>query len=272
MRSAFRSRGVPSDAIDEAPDARTLERPGRGSPRVNVQESASRYAFAAAGVRGARVVDVASGSGLGSELLGRAGARLVVGVEADRDALTPRTAAAVAFVQADATTLPFGDAACDVVVSFETIEHVGDPGRMLAECRRVLRPGGTLYLSTPNRTVTRWLPPNPFHVREFTSAEIVELVRRHFDRVTCLWQRPVALPLFVLRRVAQTWLLRTPGGGHLWRLWKGVRPERTRIGATPWQGERFDDDVTSDPHYHVVPPRGAPWRQATYTVLVARCS
>jgi SAM-dependent methyltransferase len=271
MRSAFRSRGVPCDAIDVAPDTLTLERPGSGSPRVNVQESASRYAFAAAGVRDVRVVDVASGSGLGSDLLRRAGARLVVGVEADPAALARCAAATLAFVQADATALPFGDASCEVVVSFETIEHVADPERMLAECRRILRPGGTLYLSTPNRAVTRWLPPNPFHVREFTIGEILALVRRHFDGVTCHWQRPVLLPVFVLRRVGQMWLTRVPGGAYLWRLWKRVRPARIRIGATLWHGEHFDDEVTDDPHYHVVPAGVARWRQPTYTVLVARC-
>jgi len=281
MRSAFRSRGTPCDAMEQAVvDPSALERPAAGSPRVNVQESAARYAFAAAAVQGARVLDVASGSGLGSELLLRSGARFVVGIEVDPDALTaPATAPLriepgaprLAFIRADATTLPLVDGACDVVVSFETIEHVGDPSRMLAECRRVLRPGGCLYLSTPNRTVTGWLPPNPFHVREFTTEEIVALVRRHFDEVTCHWQRPVVLPTFVLRRMAQRALGRAPGGRWIWRLWTQIRPERTRLGATLWHGERFEDDLLNDPHYQVVPARQTLWHQPTYTLLVARC-
>jgi len=275
MLSAFRSRGTPCDAIEPA-DALALERPATGSPRVNVEESAARYAFAAAAVQNARVLDVASGAGLGSDLLRRSGARFVVGVEADRDALAPRRIVAtdghgLAFVCADATALPLADGTCDVVVSFETIEHVADPSRMLAECRRVLRRGGHLYLSTPNRTVTRWLPPNPFHVREFTIGEITALARRHFGDVTCHWQRPVTLPAFVLRRLAQRGLRGAPGGDRVWRLWTRVRPERTRVGASLWHGEVFGDDLLRDPHYRVVPAGGPLWRQPIYTVLVARC-
>lgn len=277
MRSAFRSRGTPCDAIERASvDAAALERPASGSPRVNVQESAARYAFAAPAVRDARVLDVASGSGLGSELLSRSGARCVIGIEADRDALAVSAAGRadgdrIAFVRADATALPFAAESCEVVVSFETIEHVADPSRMLAECRRVLRPGGRLYLSTPNRTVTRWLPPNPFHVREFTTAEITALVRQHFAQVTCHWQRPVVLPVFVLRRAAERSLRIVPGGDLVWRLWTRIRPARTSLGATLWHGRRFGDELLADPHFGVVPARPARWRQPTYTVLVARC-
>jgi SAM-dependent methyltransferase len=276
MRSSFRSWSTPCDAIDAGPDdALALERPGWGSPRINVQESAARYVFAATAVPKARVLDVASGSGLGSEFLRRSGARVVVGIEADAAALAGRRRVADAsgpsFVRADATQLPLVDGSCDVVISFETIEHVADPSRMLAECRRVLRPGGRLYLSTPNRTVTRWLPSNPFHVREFTTREILTLVGRHFDGVTCHWQRPVVLPVFAFRQIARRALTFLPGGQVFWRLWKRIRPARTRVGTTVWRGERFDDDLLNDPHYHVVPARRMSWHRPMYTVLVARC-
>ena len=271
MRSAFRSRGTPSDAMDAAGGgALACERPGPGSPFVNVQESAARYAFAATAARCARVLDVASGNGLGSELLLRSGARFVVGVEADAGAVVG-AACGPSFVRADATALPFRDGCYDLVVSFETIEHVADANRMVAECRRVLRRGGCLYLSTPNRRVTSWLPPNPFHVREFTTREMIALVRRHFDHVSCHWQRPVALPVFVLRQLLRRALRRAPGGQAIWRRWERLRPERTRRGAALWHGEHFDDELLADPHYRVVPARPLGWQRPTYTVLVARC-
>jgi SAM-dependent methyltransferase len=47
--------------------------------------------------------------------------------------------------------LPFAAAAFDVVLSYETLEHVPDPAAFVAELARVLRPGGTLVLTTPNR-------------------------------------------------------------------------------------------------------------------------
>jgi SAM-dependent methyltransferase len=50
----------------------------------------------------------------------------------------------------DATGLPFADGAVDVVIMSELIEHLVDPDRAMAEVQRVLRPGGSLLLSTPN--------------------------------------------------------------------------------------------------------------------------
>ena len=52
------------------------------------------------------------------------------------------------FVQADGTSLPFAPASFDAVLSHAVIEHVADAQRYLAHCRRVLKPGGWMYLST----------------------------------------------------------------------------------------------------------------------------
>jgi len=265
-----------SDAMETvSDDVRPLERPSSGSPLVNVLESAARYAFAAAAVRSLRVLDVASGSGLGSEFLLRQGARFVAGVEAAPEAVGQACRRSAApgphFVRADAASLPFMDASFDVVVSFETVEHLPDAHGLLAECRRILRGDGCLYLSTPNRTVTRWLPPNPFHVREFTDVEIVQLARQHFSSVTCFWQRPVFLPPFVLRQMARRSSTRLPGGRHVRRAWNRIRPERTQAGAAAWQGSRFDQSLLQDPYYGVAPARRTMWERPMYTVLVARC-
>jgi SAM-dependent methyltransferase len=52
-------------------------------------------------------------------------------------------------VEADGTKLPFGDGAFDLVTAFDAVEHIPDDAAALAECRRVLRPGGVLFLSGP---------------------------------------------------------------------------------------------------------------------------
>src|SRR5712692_3379575 len=92
------------------------ERPVTGAPLINVQESLARYAFAATDVRALRVLDIASGAGLGSEFLFAEGARLVVGVESSADALHHAIRpdpSGMSFVRADALALPFADASFD---------------------------------------------------------------------------------------------------------------------------------------------------------------
>jgi SAM-dependent methyltransferase len=85
------------------------------------------------------------------------------------------------FEKADLLALPFDDASFDAVVSFQVIEHVSAPREFLAECARVLRPGGRLILSTPNRlTFSRDGVCNPFHVYEFTARDLRGLVERSF--------------------------------------------------------------------------------------------
>jgi SAM-dependent methyltransferase len=79
-----------------------------------------------------------------------------------------------------------------MAVSFETIEHVANTHAFVQELRRVLKPGGRLVLSTPNRAFG---PPerhtaNPFHIREFTADELRALLRECFAAVQLYGQRP----------------------------------------------------------------------------------
>jgi len=113
-----------------------------------------RYAFARQFVGGCHVLDAACGEGYGTALLG-AVAATVVGVDIDADAIAHAAARygitdRVRFLEGSCADLPLADAAFDVVVSFETIEHVEaeDQSRMLAEFARVLKPDGLLIIYT----------------------------------------------------------------------------------------------------------------------------
>lgn len=88
----------------------------------------------------------------------------------------------LAAIRANLAALPVADASFDTVVALQVIEHVWDHAQFLAECARVLGPGGLLMLSTPNRLTfspgagATDKPLNPFHTHEFTAAELCRLV------------------------------------------------------------------------------------------------
>lgn len=133
------------------------------------------YRAAAALCRDARVLNAGCGEGYGAATIEAAGARQVVVL--DYDAFTAahaRRAYSLPTVRGNLVALPFTDGAFDVVVSLQTIEHLWDQARFVAECVRVLRPGGRLVLTTPNR---RTFPPgNLFHHRELDATDLTALV------------------------------------------------------------------------------------------------
>ena len=169
-------------------------------------EHRSRYRFACQRLPRSRpsgtprVLDIACGSGFGLQMLAEAGAR-VVGTDLDPAALSEahRTAPGAALVRGDAGRLPFASDSFDLVTSFETLEHVPAPRALISELRRVLRHGGRLVLSTPNREFgPAWLHTgNPFHVQEFTAAELRALLAECFEDVRLFGQRPSAAYRYV---------------------------------------------------------------------------
>src|SRR3712207_5765649 len=132
---------------------------------------------------GAVVLEAGCGEGYGADLLATV-ARRVVALDYDAPAVRHVAAAypRVHAVRANLATLPLLPSTVDVVASLQVIEHLWDQPGFLAECARVLRPGGRLHCATPNRlTFSPGLGPgerplNPFHTRELDAAELVGLV------------------------------------------------------------------------------------------------
>jgi SAM-dependent methyltransferase len=155
-----------------------------------------RYAFASGLVGGLQVLDAACGEGYGSALLARAAAS-VTGVDLSAEAIghaqARYRAEGLEFRAADCTDLPFGDDSFDCVVSFETLEHLDDHDGLLREFRRVLRPGGFLLISSPDKAVytDRLQNRNEFHVRELYRDEFEALVASHFPAWR-LWGQKLA--------------------------------------------------------------------------------
>jgi SAM-dependent methyltransferase len=138
------------------------------------------YQLLAPRCAGRVVLEAGFGEGYGADLLADVAAH-VVGVDYDKSAVAhvraryPR----VEVIQGNLADLPLPDGSVDVVVNFQVIEHLWDQPQFVAECRRVLRPGGLLMMSTPNRitfTPGSDTPLNPFHTRELDAGELAGLV------------------------------------------------------------------------------------------------
>lgn len=172
-----------------APVAKERMDPEVDRDSLMLAEHVVRYEFAATLTAGLTVLDAASGTGYGSDLLARSGAARVVGVDYSAEAIelsTQRYGAGVEFVRADVQRLPLADHCFDCVVSFETIEHVPEPQKLLGELRRVLKPGGLLVISSPNRSV--YPEGNPYHLKEYEFEEFRDFLRSEFTQVRMLGQ------------------------------------------------------------------------------------
>ncbi len=146
-----------------------------------------RYAFAQSLAVGRRVLDAACGEGYGSALMARSAAQ-VLGVDIGADAVAHARqryggAANLAFEQGDCTVLDHLPAAAfDLIVSFETLEHVEAQERMLDGFARLLAPGGLLLVSTPDKHTYSDLTGyrNEYHVRELYRDEFEAMLSTRF--------------------------------------------------------------------------------------------
>jgi cyclopropane fatty-acyl-phospholipid synthase-like methyltransferase len=160
--------------------------PGEAPKRLE-EDHLSRYSFAADYVRGKKVLDIACGSGYGSRALLDAGAVTVDGVDLSEDVIefaTKKFACEGVRYCCDTVYSYSSDRPYDVIVSFETIEHVDDHKMALNNLYRLLADDGVLLISSPNRFITSPKadavtdkPANPYHRMEFNRSEFVAALR-----------------------------------------------------------------------------------------------
>ncbi len=138
--------------------------------------------------RNAECLEIGSTEGFGTSKIAEK-VRMVIAVDKDKETIEHASAKNkqqnVKFKVADGTNLPFNDESFDLVVSLQVIEHIEDDHKYLQEIKRVLKPKGLFFCSTPNKK-NRYIkdkPWNRFHVREYDYQEFKSLFNNYFSRV-----------------------------------------------------------------------------------------
>lgn len=159
------------------------------------QEHLHRYASVQHLSRGKRVLDIACGEGYGSAMLAEV-ACSVTGVDISLEAVehARKTYGSkfvnLKFQQGAADQIPLESKSVDLVVSFETIEHLVAQREMVGEIRRVLADDGVLVISSPNRPVYQETYGfNEHHVQELDFKELDSLLREQFENIDYFGQR-----------------------------------------------------------------------------------
>ena len=188
----------------------------------------------------ARILDVGCGTGLNASFLAAAG-HTIVGVDVSPVAIDRFRANGFEGFVADIETqnLAVKDDSFDIVYASEVIEHCVDTRAFLEELFRVLKPGGTLFLSTPNsafwayrvlgilgRTASDY--QHPGHVRFFSRRGLRRAVEAVGFKVTSVAGRHMYLLVgshfdaigHLLRRLGFSEERRFATGGHFWQLSK----------------------------------------------------
>lgn len=151
----------------------------------------------------AHVLDVGCGAGFLANYLAAHGFA-VTGLDASAESLTVArhydATGNVRYETGDANQLPYPAASFQAACALDFLEHVEEPGRVIAECARVLQPGGRFFFATFNRNVIAWLvgvkgvewfikntPPRLHQLRYFIKpAELREMCSKSSLRVTLL--------------------------------------------------------------------------------------
>lgn len=157
-----------------------------------------RYVLSMAFATGKQVLDIASGEGYGSSLLARV-ADSVTGVDIDPEAIEHakskyKSLTNLEFLTGSCAAIPIPAASIDVVTSFETLEHHDRHEEMMREVKRVLKPGGVLVISSPNKLIYTEKLKNisPYHIKELYYDEFCELLGKHFKHYSIFGQKMAA--------------------------------------------------------------------------------
>jgi SAM-dependent methyltransferase len=166
------------------------ELPGTMASREQLQRMVNRYHFASKYCGGKDVLELACGAGIGLGLLKECSRSLIAGdIDAEILEVARRNNSVECRVM-DAQELPCEDKSFDVVILFEAIYYLKEPGRFVGECKRVLRDGGYVIVSNPNKDLPDF-NPSPFSYMYFNPPEFKRLFEPFGFTVECFGDAPV---------------------------------------------------------------------------------
>jgi ubiquinone/menaquinone biosynthesis C-methylase UbiE len=162
------------------------ERVSPDIPDSNFQNHFKVYRFMEQFAMQKDIIDVGCGTGYGTAHLAMY-AKSIVGIDISNSAIEWATNRypGVRYVQMDAQQLEFPNQSFDLIVSTENFEHLTDQKRHVQELARVLRPDGFCFVATPNPEMSGEIR-NPYHTKENSFNELMELFVRNFESVAIL--------------------------------------------------------------------------------------
>ena len=170
-----------------------------------------RYLFASQFAREKTVLDIACGSGYGSDYLLTAGAHSVLGIDISAETIsycrTHYSDKRLHFAVGDVGKIPLYDKKIDLVVSMETIEHIDEITQniFLNEVKRVFNPEGIFIVSTPNSLV--YPKGNTFHLKEFNLEEFQFILKQYFSHVQIYYQDNIESSFILMKETLDNEIL-----------------------------------------------------------------
>jgi ubiquinone/menaquinone biosynthesis C-methylase UbiE len=169
-------------------------------PSYSVQAAIYKYVFASKFLSNDRVLDIACGIGYGSNIIYKinpkvsiiAGDIYLKGLIYGKKKINEK----IEFTNLDILHLPYKDNSFDVVITFETLEHIINLDSYLKEINRVLKSEGVFLCSTPNKKFSQRVGiKNEFHVKEYSHDELKNYLEIYFKDINSYGQKEIASDL-----------------------------------------------------------------------------
>lgn len=149
------------------------------TPNNIIEHHLARYNFAKKFVKNKTVLDIACGTGYGTFELASSTVKQIIGADISKEAILYAKENYkqnnLSFIEMNCKKINLKNNSVDVVVSFETIEHIKEFKEFLLEVSRILKKGGIFICSSPNKKITSPYtkkPLNKYHIKEFYISEL----------------------------------------------------------------------------------------------------